>query len=117
MFAVPGSVHSRASAGTNELLRDGAAPALDPTDVLVELGIDHRRAGRSHFDPRPRPRGTDAAVLDACRDEPLTVDDVAERFGLGLGAVAMVLARLERDGWLVESGGWFEVIDRWADQR
>ncbi len=116
VFAVPGSVHSRASSGTNELLRDGAAPALDPTDVLVELGIDHRRAGRSHYDPRPRPRGTDARVLDACRDEPLTVDDLADRFGLGLGDVAMVLARLERDGWLVESGGWFEVVEGWRDR-
>lgn len=117
VLAVPGSVHSRASAGTNELLRDGAAPALDPTDVLIELGLDHRRAGRSRFDPRPLPRGDDAMVLDACRSEPLTVDDVAERFDLGLADVAMILARLERDGWLVEAGGWFEVIDQWSELR
>jgi len=113
VFAVPGSVRSRASAGTNELLRDGAAPALDPTDVLIALGLDHRRANRSSFDPRPMPRGDDAAVLDACRSEPLTIDALADRFDLSLGGVAMVVARLERDGWLIDSGGWFEVVDRW----
>lgn len=117
VFAVPGSVRSRASAGTNELLRDGAAPALDPTDVLIALGLDHRRANRSSFDPRPLPRGDDAAVLDACRSEPLTVDALADRFELSLGAVAMVVARLERDGWLIDSGGWFEVVERWGGAR
>ena len=27
----------------------------------------------------------------------------------------MTLARLERDGWLRETGGWFEAVDDWAD--
>lgn len=111
VFAVPGSIRSRASAGTNELLRDGAAPALDPGDVLVALGLDHRRAHRTAFDPRPRPRGDEARVLEACRAEPLTVDDLAARFRLGLGQVSLLVARLERDGWIVDSGGWFEVVE------
>jgi len=24
----------------------------------------------------------------------------------------MVLARLEHDGWIIDSGGWFEVVER-----
>jgi DNA processing protein len=115
VFAVPGSLRSRASAGTNELLRDGADPALEPSDLLIALGLDHRRANRSRFDSRPRPRGDDAAVLDACRSDPLTLDDLASRFELSLGQVAMVVARLERDGWLVDTGGWFELIDQGGD--
>ena len=35
--------------------------------------------------------------------------------GLALGDVALALARLERDGWIIENGGWFEVVDEWAD--
>ncbi len=116
VFAVPGSVRSRASAGANELLRDGAAPALDSGDLLIALGLDHRRANRSRFDPRPRPRGDDAAVLEACRAEPLTVDGLAARFDLSIGQVAMVIARLERDGWLVDSGGWFEAVESGSDR-
>ena len=44
--AVPGSVHSRASAGTNALLADGCAPARDATDVLVALGLARAGTGK-----------------------------------------------------------------------
>jgi DNA processing protein len=37
--AVPGSVRSRASDGTNGLLVDGCAPVRDATDVLVAVGL------------------------------------------------------------------------------
>lgn len=39
VMAVPGSVRSPASAGTNELLAAGAAPARDVDDVLVALSL------------------------------------------------------------------------------
>lgn len=40
VFAVPGPVTSRLSTGTNLLLCDGAAPALDARQVLAELGVE-----------------------------------------------------------------------------
>ena len=55
VMAVPGSVRNRAAVGTNQLLRDGAAPVTDVDDVLVALGLDTRRAGRPRYDPRPLP--------------------------------------------------------------
>ncbi|NND74024.1 MAG: DNA-protecting protein DprA [Ilumatobacter sp.] len=115
LMAVPGSVHSPASAGTNRLLRDGAAPANETADVLVALGLDHRRAGRARFDPRPAPRGVAAQIVEACRTRPRTLDGVVELTGLPLDEAAMAVARLERDGWLADAGGWFEAIDQWAD--
>jgi DNA processing protein len=42
---VPGSVHSRASAGTNALLVDGCTPVRDADDVLVTLSLV--RAGKN----------------------------------------------------------------------
>ena len=75
VMAVPGAVTNRAAAGTNQLIRDGATPVTDPADVLVALGLDHRRAGRG-YDPRPLPRGEEAIVLDRCRAGPCTLDDV-----------------------------------------
>ena len=44
VMAVPGSVRSPASEGTNLLLVDGAAPAVDSLDVLVALGLEARPA-------------------------------------------------------------------------
>lgn len=115
LMAVPGSVHSKASEGTNRLLADGAAPAIETADVLMALGLDHRRAGRSRFDPRPAPRGVAAEVVAACRAEARTLDAILLLTGLALGEAAMEVARLEHDGWLREVGGWFEAVDEWAD--
>lgn len=110
VMAVPGSVHSRASAGTNQLIRDGAAPVTEPGDVLVALGLDHRRSADRPFDPRPMPRGVEAAVLDRCRADPCTLEHVVSELGLSVTDAAMTLARLERSGWVRESGGWFEQV-------
>lgn len=116
VMAVPGSPRSRAALGTNQLLRDGAAPVTDAGDVLVALGLDHRRCGTLPFDPRPLPRGVEAMVLDRCRTDPCTLTDVVADLDLSLSEAAMAVARLERTGWVRESGGWFEVVGTWEAQ-
>lgn len=108
LMAVPGSPRSRASAGTNQMLVDGAAPVTSVLDVLTMLGLDHRRQGDRPFDPRPRPDELQRRILDACRAEPLTLDGVVAATGVAVHEAALAAARLERDGWLVEADGWFE---------
>lgn len=115
VFAVPGPLQSRASAGTNRLLCDGAAPATDVADVLMALGLDQRRAGRARFDARPHPDAKGAAMISACRAEPRCLEQLALVSETGIVETAMAVARLERSGWLRETGGWFEAIDDWAD--
>ena len=108
VMAVPGSPRSRASAGTNQLLVDGAAPLTSATDVLVMLGLDHRRAGTGAVDSRPRPDELQQAVLDACSAEPANLDMIVTATGLPIADAALAAARLEQAGWLAEAGGWFE---------
>ena len=108
VMAVPGSPRSRASAGTNQLLVDGAAPLTSVTDVLVMLGLDHRRAGGGVVDSRPRPDESQQAVLDACSAEPANLDMIVTATGLPITDAALAAARLEQAGWLAEAGGWFE---------
>jgi DNA processing protein len=40
VFAVPGEITAALSAGTNDLIRQGASPLLSPHDVLSALGIE-----------------------------------------------------------------------------
>lgn len=115
VFAVPGSLDNRAAAGTNLLLRDGAAPATEPADILATLGIDQRRAGRARFDTRPAPTTDERPVLERCRRGPVTLEIIGTELGLDIAQAAMVLARLERSGWLCETGGWFQLLDEWAE--
>lgn len=117
VMAVPGSVRNRAASGTNQLLCDGAAPVTSVDDVLVALGLDTRRAGRAAFDPRALPRGVEAEVLERCRRDPFTLDEVVVDLGLPLADAAMALARLERSGWVREAGGWFEAVAAWEELR
>lgn len=108
VMAVPGSPRSRASLGTNQLLVDGATPVVSVDDVLVALGLDHRRASPLPFDPRPTPDADQQRVLAACAAEPSNLDMIVAATGLELVDAALAAARLERGGWLLESAGWFE---------
>ncbi|MEM1334290.1 MAG: DNA-processing protein DprA [Actinomycetota bacterium] len=112
VMAVPGRPGAPASAGTNQLVRDGAALVAEPSDVLDALSIDHSRSTML-VDRRPPPSGPSVAVLAAI-DDPVTIETLVRRTGLELGQVAVSLARLERDGWVFETDGWFESLDRWS---
>jgi DNA processing protein len=116
VMAVPGSVRNRAAAGTNQLIRDGAAPVTCADDVLVALGLDTRRATAVAYDPRPLPRGVEAVVLDRCRRDPCVLDDIVVDVGLPIAEAAMALAHLERTGWVRQAGGWFEPVCSWTDR-
>lgn len=116
VMAVPGSVRSPASAGTNTLLADGCAPVRDTADVLAALGLSRAGIGSNPTEDLGPLTGTveatvshvDAAVLKAVGDEPTTTEDVLRRTGFGLGQAAAALDRLEESG-LVRSGeGWWE---------
>ena len=49
-------------------------------------------------------------VLEVCEGEPSTLDMVVAATSLSVMDAALGLARLERSGWLVEAGGWFEPV-------
>jgi DNA processing protein len=117
VMAVPGSPRSRASAGTNQLLVDGVAPVTSVLDVLAMLDLDHRRQCASPFDPRPIPDRFQSRLLDACAAGACTLDHIVAQLGASFADVALAAARLERDGWLVEAGGWFELAGSRLEQR
>jgi DNA processing protein len=110
VMAVPGSPRSRASFGTNQLLVDGAAPVTSVDDVLVALGLDHRRQGNLAVDTRVPPDDIQQLVLDVCLEQPSNLDMMVTATGLSVSDAALAAARLERSGWLMEAGGWFEPV-------
>jgi DNA processing protein len=108
VFAVPGSVRSNASRGTNDLLRDGAQVCADVTDVLTALGL--AVVPRERRETRPAPTAADRAVLDAIGWDPCSLEALLLRTGLGVGALALALDRLAADGWVVRRGAWTERV-------
>ena len=115
VMAVPGSPRSSSSAGTNLLLQQGCAPVVDAADVLVALGLDHRRCFPNTFDPRRPPSASDQLVLDAFGhgsfgNDAVTLDQLMMRTKIDLVAMALALGRLEADGWVVNNAGWWEAV-------
>jgi DNA processing protein len=107
VLAVPGSVRSPASEGTNGLLAAGCSPCRDVDDVLVALGLTPD-AARTNA-PAPAPPDADAAaVLEALGWEPATLDELASRLDVPLGPLAVHLTRLANAGWVVQRAGWWE---------
>jgi DNA processing protein len=111
VLAVPGSVRSPASEGTNLLLVDGAAPVLESLDVLVALGLRARPAERRRTDRRPAPDPADRTLLDLFGTDALTLDTLVLRSGRSLPDIAVALGRLEAAGWISRAGAWFERAD------
>ena len=119
--AVPGSVRSPASAGTNRLLVEGAVPVRDVEDVLtsVELAVAGRqgitppgRAAPDHRRPRPdaatRPLGAASGrVRRALDQDPATLETIVRRSGLPVGDVSLALEHLAEAGLAVGAQGWW----------
>lgn len=92
VLAVPGEITSALSAGSNALLRLGAAPALRSDDVLEAIGIIVVKPVLAE------PDGDGGRVLVALRDAPATADELARATGLRASDVASLLVELELDG-------------------
>ncbi len=97
VLAVPGEITSALSAGSNALLRLGAAPALSVDDVLEAVGVVVEKPAR------PEPEGDAARVLAVLRDAPASADEVARALGLPVSEATALLTSLELEG-LVEMG-------------
>ncbi|MFZ9398904.1 MAG: DNA-processing protein DprA [Ilumatobacteraceae bacterium] len=111
VMSVPGATRSLASEGTNLLLRDGALVAASPDDVLAVLGLTPARRDVVR-DLRPVPMGVDREVLAVMSADPMALDDVVRASAPhSLGAVALALGRLEANGWVVCTDGWFELAN------
>ncbi len=119
--AVPGSVFSRASAGTNDLLADGCTPVRDVDDVLAAVAL--ARQGRGMSGPLPaarlragsrtngaRPAPADRvqrSVWEAVDDTPTSVETTLLRTGLSLAALMAVGEELVDQGLLTAGAGWW----------
>jgi DNA processing protein len=98
VLAVPGEITSPLSAGTNALLKLGAAPCTSADDVLELFGV------ASETRPAPSVDGPAKKVLAAL---PGAADDVARTTGLDARVVAVALAELELAGLASEGDGIF----------
>ncbi|MBA2642901.1 MAG: DNA-protecting protein DprA, partial [Actinobacteria bacterium] len=89
VLAVPGEITSSLSAGTNALLKLGAAPVTCAGDVFELFGLIGAPA-----EPPPV-AGAAQALLERLRDGALTADELVRASGIEPGQAAAALVELE----------------------
>jgi DNA processing protein len=104
VLAVPGSIFSPKSKGTNALIRDGATPVLAAEDVLRELQPGRERRQLSVADIIPLDE-TERALLDGLSSEPRHIDEIAREVSLPMSLVSAGLAMMELRGIVRQVGG------------
>ncbi len=104
VFAVPGSIYSPNSRGTNKLIQDGEAKlTLDVEDILAELNLS-MAAQQIEMTELVPPDETEATLLRFIGGQPAHIDEVRRESGLPIATVTSTLAMLELKGLVKQVG-------------
>jgi DNA processing protein len=120
VFAIPGSIHSSQSRGCHALIKQGAKLVESAQDVLEEMKIDTAPivAVGSVTSDAPTEEAdhlfdTHQALLEALGFDPVGLDALQARCGLGTANLQAQLMTLELDGRVARlPGGLFQRVTR-----
>ena len=111
VLAVPGSILSPASKGTNRLIQEGAKLVHDYTDILEELNLTAVAQQIELKEIIPE-SDTEAQLLKQLSAEPIHIDEVCRSSGLPVSEVSSTLAMMELKGLVRSVGGMKYVLAR-----
>lgn len=104
VLAVPGNITSPTSAGCNNLIKSGAIPATDLSDVLFAMGINPIKKKERHF------RGSDQEykVFRIIGEGVLDQEEVAIKAELDGAQASSIFTSLEINGYIkpLGAGKW-----------
>ncbi|HHB89878.1 MAG TPA: DNA-protecting protein DprA [Anaerolineae bacterium] len=111
VFAVPGGILSRNSEGPNRLLKEGATPVTEASDILEALNLSQ---AAQYVDARlTLPEDPiEAQLLEHLSAEPRHVDEIRREVGLPVNQVSSALAMMELKGMVRSVGGMKYVLAR-----
>ena len=109
VFAVPGSILSPSSKGTNRLIQEGAKLVHDFVDILEELNLTMvtQQLEIKEFQPASE---TESVILKQLTSEPNHIDEICRRSGLTIPEVSSTLAMLELKGIAKQVGNMNYVL-------
>ena len=110
VYAVPGSVVSPTSRGTNSLIKKGAKLVEDARDVLEDL-FPYMKGYLKELDlperevPRPELGPEEETLYELISLEPAHVDTLAEKSGISVSSALSLLLGMELKGAVKQIGG------------
>ncbi len=115
VFAIPGSILSPVSRGTNHLIQEGAKLVRDYTDILEELNLTAVARQIEMREVLPESE-TESTLLKQLSAEPTHIDEVCRSSGLPAATVSGTLAMMELKGLVKQVGTMNYVLAREARQ-
>jgi DNA processing protein len=112
VFAIPGSILSPASRGTNRIIQAGEAKLVNKyTDILEELNLTTvaRQIEMTELLPESE---TESLLIKQLGSEPSHIDEVCQRSGLPTATVSSTLAMMELKGLVKQVGTMNYVLSR-----
>ncbi len=113
IYAVPGRIGDKRSEGTNDLILQGAAPALSPEQIIADLKLmpekvrPNKKASAKMKTKKEEPRSSDKSpqysddeqrIIQILSYEPLTLDDICRLSNMDATLAARLLMTLEING-------------------
>jgi DNA processing protein len=111
VFAVPGSILSPASKGTNKLIQEGAKLVTGCNDILEELNLT-AAAHQIEFKELVPTTETESVLLKRLGAEPVHIDEVCRSSGLPISEVSSTLAMMELKGLVKQVGAMNYALTR-----
>ncbi len=104
VFAIPGSILSPRSRGTNRLIQEGAKLVRNAEDILEELNLTMipRQIEMKEFVPANE---TEALLLKHLSHEPTHIDELCRQSDLPIATVSSTLSMMELKGIVRQLGG------------
>ena len=103
LLAVPGSIFSLNSSGTNRLIKQGATPINSSDDLLEALSLE-KKNGSKELDTEGL-TDNEKKIMEILSVEALTKDDLIRQTGIKINEVNVVLSMMEINGLIKELGG------------
>ncbi|MBX4204936.1 MAG: DNA-processing protein DprA [Candidatus Doudnabacteria bacterium] len=103
VFAVPGSIFSEVSRGTNNLIKKGAKLVTTHLDILEELNLDV--ALTTEFETGQDTTDEEQKIIDSLSREPVHIDELVRALGLPAAEINSTLVMLEMKGRVKNFGG------------
>lgn len=102
VFAVPGSIYAPRSKGANRLIRDGALPLLNFSDLLEVLNLSQVEEFRYAKQVLPE-NDIELLLMKTLQNEPMHIDEIKATLGLPMEKISAALVMMKLKGLVKET--------------
>jgi DNA processing protein len=108
VFAVPGSIYSKNSVGTNKLIQMGAKLVNSANDILDELNLPLLKEKSKNFKPETK---EEEILVSIITKEPIHLDEIVKQSRLNSALASSTLIMLELKGIAKHQGGGYYILN------